>query len=113
MPEYSLSTEPQRHNNKSACRAGLIPEKLNDREDLSPVSCEKEYLIVRHVEVGRNVNNLAWNLIYASRKSSKKLQFRPVASSRCIFSCSLFSSSFISAVDTEWYIYSANGNIAA
>ena len=62
MPEYSLFTEPQRHNNKSACRAGLIPEKLNDREDLSPVSYEKEHLIVRHVEVGRNVNNLAWNL---------------------------------------------------
>lgn len=73
MLEYGLFAEPQRHNNKSACRAGLTPEKLNDREDLSPVNYDKEHLIVRHVEVGRNVNNLAWNLIYASMKLSRKL----------------------------------------
>lgn len=71
MPEQSLFTEPYRHN-KSACRTGLIPEKLNDR-DLSHISYEKEHLIVRHVEIGRNLNNLAWNLIYASTKLSKKL----------------------------------------
>jgi len=73
MPEHSLFTEPQRHNNKSACRAGLIPEKLNDGEDPSPVSYDKEHLIIRHVEVGRNLNNLAWNLVYAGMKLSKKL----------------------------------------
>lgn len=72
MLEYSLFAEPQRHNNKSSCRAGLIPEKLNDREDLSPVNYEKKHLILSHVKVGRNVNYLAWNLIYASTKFSKK-----------------------------------------
>lgn len=72
MPEYSLFTEPQRHNDKSACRAGLIAEKLNDR-DVFHISYEKEHLVVRCVEIGRNLNNLAWNLIHASRKLSKKL----------------------------------------
>lgn len=72
MLEYSRFTEPQRHNNKSAYRARLIPEKLNDREDLSHVSYEKEYPIARDVKVERNVNNLVWNLSYASTKWSKK-----------------------------------------